>query len=94
MKCLVCGKEGEKDFQVFKLTDEEKVLVPNPRDEYTYCNPCWAVLSHPIQGPMLMKGLAQQGMRMLGMPDPIAESKASAYHQKMTDLIFETRKKS
>lgn len=82
MKCLICETTSKMvDYKVFQLTDEEKAEIDNPLEDYVYCQPCWRVLSDPIQGPSLMKGLAQQRLRLLGVSPAIAEALAESYYK-------------
>lgn len=59
-------------------------------DEYPYCKPCWKVISDPIAGPNLMKGLAQTHLRRLGVSN--AEELAEKYHTGLLKLSEKGKK--
>jgi hypothetical protein len=82
-KCCVCGRLLPKDDGVIiVLTDEERSRVLNPQDEYTYCKPCWSILSDPISGPALMSGVAQHHLRHLGVSN--VEELTARYRASLT----------
>lgn len=66
--CLICQRSRPREScHVIVLTEAERAQVPDPRDEYVYCKPCWKVLSDPVQGASLMGGLAQHYLQHLGV---------------------------
>ncbi len=66
--CLVCGAEKPRDaLHVIVLTEAERALIPDPKDEYTYCQPCWKVLSNPVTAPALISGIARHRLNELGV---------------------------
>lgn len=82
MKCLICETSSKMvEYKTFELTEAEKKELEEPLEAYVYCQPCWRVLSDPVQGPALMKGLAQQRLRLLGVSPAIAEALAESYHK-------------
>lgn len=88
MKCLICDKElTAETCHTIILTEEERRITTDPLDAYTYCKPCWKVISDPIRGPILMKGLVQQRMRLLGVSVEAAEALSTEYHRALVERI-------
>lgn len=92
VQCLVCGASRiKKTCHIIKLTVEERQALrqrgEEPLDEYIYCKPCWKLISDPVAGPNLLKGLAQAHMRRLGVSN--AEEIAQKFHSK----LIQTQKK-
>jgi hypothetical protein len=82
--CLICGVEKNREaLHVIVLTEEERAQVPNPLDEYTYCKPCWKVLSDPRTAPALISGIAQHRLAELGVSR--ADEMAEKLRSKLTD---------
>lgn len=96
MKCLICDMKSEETskFKVIVLTPEEKLGMETTLDEYPYCKPCWGILSDPIRGPILMKGLAQQRMRLSGVSAPVAEVLADRYYKGLVSHIVKSKQKT
>ena len=89
VKCLVCSAQRPREMcHIIKLTVEERHLLRQEGqevlDEYVYCKPCWKVLSDPVNGPSLMKGLAQADLRRLGVSN--AEEWATKYFTRLIQL--------
>jgi len=81
MKCCNCQRERAV-FKTIDLTEAEQASVarltgePAP-DKYDYCKACWTVISDPVQGAQLLKGLLQANLTRRGVPN--AERIASKY---------------
>lgn len=79
-KCCMCSKECVG--VTIQLTDEEKAAVQamgqKPTDSYTYCRPCFRVLSDPEQGARLIQGVFHLNAKLVGLPN--AEALAQKYH--------------
>lgn len=83
--CCVCEKEREPE-KVLELTDDEKTMVrlmsgKEAPDSYSYCKPCWLLVSDRVQGPQLLKGLLQVGLKQAGVRNP--EQIATKYQEFM-----------
>jgi len=94
--CGICGQARSRDTcKVIKLTQSERQVIlddgQKPLPEYIYCRPCWRVLSNPVTGPNLGKGLMQARLRQLGVVN--AEALAKIYHKKLVSRIVEFKDK-
>lgn len=91
MKCLVCSRECGAQAKVIVLTDAERLLVPNPLDQYVYCLPCWGVLADPRTGPALMSGIAQHHLKELGVAN--VGEKVARYRADLTSKALHNENK-
>ena len=87
--CLICqAKRPRNNCHVVKLTVEERHLLRQEGreilEEYPYCLPCWRMISDPVSGPALLKGLAQAHLRGLGVSN--AEELATNYYNGLLKL--------
>jgi len=81
--CVICGRAAPHGENVIIiLTEAEKAQLPDPRDEYIYCKPCWSILSNPVSGPALMSGIAQHHLRQLGVSNP--EQAAARFRSRLS----------
>jgi hypothetical protein len=78
--CIVCGSEkSREDMHVITLTEAERQLLAESREEYVYCQPCWRVLSDPATAPALMSGIARHRLRQAGVDN--ADQLANKFRQ-------------
>ena len=90
--CAVCSRSfDEDDCKCILLTAEEKRVAvamgyegPN---ELHYCKPCWKILTDREQGAQLIRGIAETGLRRMGLSQ--AEQMASKLH---AGLMEKTKK--
>jgi hypothetical protein len=88
--CLVCGTEKPLDkLHVIKLTEAERQFLDEDREQYTYCQPCWKILSNPVTAPALMSGIARHRLQQAGVDQ--ADQLAQRYYQSLTKLATTRR---
>ena len=94
--CGICGKaKARSGCKIIKPTlQEQKELnrVGDDRKEFIYCKPCWRILSDPLTGPSLGKGIIETRLRQAGVPN--AEQVAKSFHKKLLARIVEAREKA
>ena len=93
--CVICGRERpEKNCKTIRPTKQElealKVRGVIPKEEYSYCFPCWRTLSDPTTGPMFAKGLVQVGLKQLGVIE--SEKAATKYYSELVKRIQEAKR--
>ena len=75
VECQICGRmKSRKTSQVYETTEEERAALrrmgdANPSREVAYCRPCFRILSDPERSADLMKGVIEQRLRALGVPN-------------------------
>lgn len=70
-------------MHVIVLTEAERQVIANPLDEYTYCRPCWQVLSNPQTAPALISGIARHSLHQLGVDN--ADELAEKFRQDLAE---------
>jgi hypothetical protein len=86
--CSCCHKERECPETII-LSEEDKLTVAKmsgkaPPDSFSYCAPCWRVLSDRKKGANLLRGQYQELLRKTGHSNPSAAGKA--YYNYLTNL--------
>jgi len=94
--CTLCQQSWpDTDCQVVTLTEEEVVQLKeqghNPPSQYTYCKPCWKVLSNPVSGPAVLRGLFEHHLKRVGVVN--AEELADKYHKRLVEMALAFRPK-
>jgi len=70
--CLICSKDcTENQAHIIKLTAQEREFLlksgSKPLEQYTYCKPCWRILSDPATAPDFISGLVHLNLRKIGV---------------------------
>lgn len=96
LACGICGRAVDKArCVIIKLSPEERNVLKasgdqDPLWQCVYCRPCHRVLTDPITGPSMFKGLIQVRLRQIGVAN--AEAIAKRSQTQLTALIDKAKK--
>jgi hypothetical protein len=82
--CETCKRDRESVYTI-ELNEVEKEQLRKHAgsqkvpDRLHYCQPCRRVMSHPVYGPELAKGLFLRGLQRLGVE--VSEQRANSYRE-------------
>lgn len=84
--CAACDRDWPSDkCHTIQLTDEERKFLRDSGvpevESYSYCNPCWRVLSDRLMGAQYIKGTLQIQLRSQGRAN--AEELSQQYFDRL-----------